>query len=246
MSEKLVYVALDNKGGQEAKMEMATQLVSGTARLPDVDFGFKINQNELALDGAMFLSNISAFGKPVFADLKMNNGQSTMSDTIRQLATFKVAHTNIWAQADINLRKTMEKVEGIADRPDILAVLFYTRWTDEYTQKHYGMDINEFISHWGANAVENGADGLILPGNRLQAVEGLVVPKLDPAIRMAEDVLPDDGQEQVSSPFEAIVGGADMLVVGSPIYEAPDPVVALIKYMGEVQRAHDHLALIGK
>ena len=241
MSEKLLYVALD-QSDPARNIELAKNLAGSDAK---GNFGFKVNQDDAMISGREYIESITDVGKPVFVDLKMNNGPRTMSGTIRYLAEMGVAHTNIWAHAESNLGKTMDLIANVEDRPGILAVTFYTRWQDEYARKHHNMSLNELIRHWAEVGVEYGADGLILPGNLLGTVSDLDTLKLNPAVRMG-GVSTDSEQEQTSEPYDAIVDGSDMLVVGSPIYKAADPIEALKVHLGEVRRAEDYLVSIGK
>jgi orotidine-5'-phosphate decarboxylase len=237
MSEKLLYVALDQSDRGQNR-ELAQGLVSSDV---DGNFGFKINQDDIVIGGRDYISSITDLGLPVFADLKMNNGPRTMTNTIKYLADLGVAHTNIWAHAESNLRKTVDKVADIPNRPDILAVTFYTRWEEAYAQEHHRMTLEELVEHWARVGVANGADGIILPGNLLGAVKDLDTVKLNPAVRMDGEVT-DSEQEQVSTPYDAIMDGSDILVVGSPIYKAKFPVEALRTYLGEMSRAVADLA----
>lgn len=232
MAEKLLYVGLD-----QSDLGQNRELAQELATAPDVEgaFGFKINQDDAFIGGPAYIASIVDFGKPVFVDLKMNNGPRTMSRTIRSLADLGVEHTNIWAHAESNLQKTMDQIADVEDRPGILAVTFYTRWKEEYARKHHNMSLEDLIAHMAHVGIENGADGVILPGNMLHAVAGLDVVKLNPAVRMEGEVT-DSKQEQTSTPFGATVAGSDILVVGSPIYKVPEPVAALRLYLGEQQR----------
>jgi orotidine-5'-phosphate decarboxylase len=237
MAEKLLYVGLD-----QSDLGVNRELAQGLVAAPDVEgnFGFKINQDDAFIGGADYISSIVDLGKPVFVDLKMNNGPRTMSRTIRSLADLGVSHTNVWAHAESNLKKTMEQIADVEDRPGILAVTFYTRWKEDYARKHHNMSLEELIEHMAHVGVENGADGLILPGNMLHTVSGLDVVKLNPAVRV-EGEETDSQQEQTSTPFGATVAGSDILVVGSPIYKAPEPVEALKLYLGEQRRGVEAL-----
>src|SRR3990167_5743546 len=124
MSEKLLYVALD-QSDPARNIELAKNLAGSDAK---GNFGFKVNQDDAMISGREYIESITDVGKPVFVDLKMNNGPRTMSRTIRYLAEMGVAHTNIWAHAESNLGKTMDLIANVEDRPGILAVTFYTRW----------------------------------------------------------------------------------------------------------------------
>ncbi len=236
MSEKLLYVALDQS--RPKNLELVNELCDADI---EGNFGFKINQDDALIGGQKYISEVTDHSKPVFVDLKMNNGPRTMVNTITWLGSLGVDHTNVWAHAERNLGKTMEKVANLSERPAVLAVTYYTRWDEAYAQKHHRMSLSELILHMAEVGVDNGADGIILPGNQLHAVAGLKTVKLNPAVRL-EGQITSSQQEQTSTPYDAIYDGADILVVGSPIYEADDHVASIEAYLNEMKRAERDLA----
>lgn len=237
MAEKLLYVGLD-KDDRQKNLELVDTLANSDAQ---GNFGFKVNLDHTLMWGKEYVEEVVASEKPVFVDLKMNNGSRTMSNIVGWLADMGVAHTNVWAHSESNLAKTVEQVSGITDRPAILGVTFYTRWDETYAQRHHNMSLGELVSHWSHVVVDSGADGIILPGTQLAAVSDLNTVKLNPAVRMPGQET-SSKQEQVSNPYDAIMAGSDILVVGSPIYKAEFPVEALQTFLGEIQRAEADLA----
>lgn len=240
MAEKLLYVGLDEDDRQK-NLELVDTLVGSDA---EGQFGFKVNLDHTLMWGKDYVEEVVASEKPVFVDLKMNNGSRTMSNVVSWLGDMGVAHTNVWAHAESNLAKTVQELSGVTDRPAILGVTFYTRWNEDYARKHHNMSLSELISHWSHVAVDNGADGIILPGTQLAAVSDLDTVKLNPAVRMPGQETKSK-QEQVSNPYDAIMAGSDILVVGSPIYGSPEPVTALKTFLAEIKRAELDLAARG-
>ena len=237
MAEKLLYVGLD-RDNQWKNLDLARELVSSE---PTDDFGFKVNLDHALMWGESYIREVVTWGRDVFVDLKMNNGSRTMSNVVRWLGGLRVTHTNVWAHSEANLAKTLARLEGAEDIPKILAVTFYTRWDEAYAQRHHGMSLAALVGHWAGVAVENGADGIILPANQLAAVSDLETSKLSPAIRIAGETVTGE-QQQVETPYGAIKAGADMLVVGSPIHAADNPSEALGTYLAEIRRAEEELA----
>lgn len=237
MSEKLLYVALDHNTRSE-NLYLAQELDQVDANYGT--FGFKINQDHVLRWNEDYIRQLSVYGRPIFADLKMNNGARTMSNTIKWLADLGVTHTNVWAHADSNLAKTMDQVSDVEHRPSVLGVTFYTRWTEDYAQKHHRMSLPEVVSHWSHVAVDSGADGIIVPGNLLHTVSDLDTVKLNTAVRIA-GAETSSKQEQVSTPYDAVMAGSDILVVGSPVYESRQPATALKQYLAEMLLAEAEL-----
>lgn len=229
----LLYVALDHDE-RAANLALAANLaaVDTSGYETGCEFGFKVNLDHALLWGEDYLRAVLDHGRPVFADLKMNNGPRTMSHVLHRLGELGIRHVSIWAHADANLRAAVERLAGDR-RPDILAATFYTRWDEHYAREHHAMALPDLISHWAVSAVANGADGVIVPGPLLAATAELRTTRLTPGVRL-NATSTTSVQRQVTTPQEAVRAGADMLVVGSPIYSASDPAGALRNHLDAV------------
>lgn len=231
MTSALLYVGLDLPA-RAANLSLATQL----CEVDSPHFGFKINLDHALLWGETYIQQVVALRRPVFVDLKMNNGPRTMSTIVAWLGGLGVAHTNVWAHSDNNLARTISRLGAITDRPSILAVTFYTRWDEIYAQRHHRMGLEELVAHWARTAVANGADGVILPAPMLSAVRDLATTRLTPGIRLDGQSTTSE-QRHVATPGQAIAAGADMLVASSPIYSDPEPTAALRQFLAAMQTA---------
>lgn len=156
MSERLLYVALDYNE-REQNLNLAGQLseVAG-------EFGYKVNLDHVILWGLDYVHDVQSQEKPVFVDLKVNNGPRTMSNIFATLAEMGVNHTNIWAFADGLIEPAVKAVEGSETK--VLGVTITTRFDDNYCQRHFGRSMRESVSHFAKVAVDAGCDGIILPG----------------------------------------------------------------------------------
>lgn len=229
MADVLLYVGLDplERDRNEA---LADALCAGQ---PDGHFGFKVDLDHALLWGEGYLRRMVSPGRPVFLDLKMNNGPRTMTHVVCWLAELAVADTNIWSHAETNLAETVTATAVLDQRPRLLAATFYTRWTDDYARRHHSMSLQELVAHWARVAVDSGADGVIVPPTSLPAVAHLPTVRLTPGIRL-DDATTSSRQRQVATPERAIAAGADILVVSSPIYTAENPAEALGTYLTSI------------
>jgi orotidine-5'-phosphate decarboxylase len=76
-------------------------------------------------------------------------------------------------------------------------------------------------------AVEAGIKGLVCSAKEVKDVRAAVGPDIilvTPGIRLPEGNA--DDQKRIVTPGEAIQDGADFLVIGRPIFQAEDPIVA--------------------
>jgi len=227
MSERLLYVALDHNE-REQNLTLAEQLSEVAGQ-----FGYKVNLDHVILWGLDYVRDVQSQEKPVFVDLKVNNGPRTMSNIFTTLAEMGVNHTNVWAFADGLIKPAVKAVKGSETK--VLGVTITTRFDDDYCQRHFGRSMRQSVRHFAQVAVENGCDGIILPGNCLDTVQDISTSKLVPGIRPEEYGRKPDAQKQVVTPHEAIINGADILVCGSPIYKAPNPTESLQNILSQMQ-----------
>ena len=89
-----------------------------------------------------------------------------------------------------------------------------------------------------------GLDGVVCSGCEARGIKRLSgLACLTPGIRPRPEALcadaahtPHDDQRRVVTPAEAIRAGADYLVVGRPITEAPDPLQAALRILEDMRR----------
>jgi orotidine-5'-phosphate decarboxylase len=87
-------------------------------------------------------------------------------------------------------------------------------------------------------AQELGADGVIASGREASLIRQVVKPDfliVTPGIRMPGDN-PNE-QKRTSTPYEAVFGGADFIVVGRPIIDSGDPRATANRMVEEIRRA---------
>jgi orotidine-5'-phosphate decarboxylase len=187
---------------------------------------------ELFLSGGYFeLSDwLQRREKRVFADLKLFDVPQTVSSAVRQLKgrgiTFVTVHGN-----DAILEAACEA--GSHD-VGILAVTALTS-LDEADMRALGFhtDIPSLVVSRAGRAAALGCAGVIASGREaalLREALGdallIVVPGIRPALNRADD------QKRTVDVEEAFEAGADYIVIGRPIRNAPDPEAAA----REVQR----------
>ena len=214
--ERLIF-ALDVADADSAR-RLVTQL--GDA----VQF-YKIGL-ELFMAGGYFelLDWLKQQRKKVFVDLKFFDIPATVQAAVRQLARrgadFCTVHGNqaimeAAAEAKSNLRILAVTVLTSLDRGDLDDLGFHC-------------EVEQLVLSRARRAFEAGCDGVVSSGleaARLRAVIDrrlLVVP---PGLRPVDN-RPEDDQKRAVSVEQAFHAGADYIVVGRPIRNAPDPSAA--------------------
>lgn len=227
MAEALLYVALDHND-RKSNVSLAEKL-----NPIDGKFGYKINLDHYCL-WPWYVEEIAKLDKPFFVDLKMSNGSRTMRNIVEDVVSKGARHTNVWASAERLIKPLAELTRN--SNTELLGVTITTHFTEDYCRKFFGKSLPDTVRLWSEAALENGCDGIIIPGTTLNAVANLDCPKLVPAIRPLwfQDRKTND-QEQPVTPTEAKEGGATIMVCGSPIYKSPDPVEALQRILEEIK-----------
>jgi orotidine-5'-phosphate decarboxylase len=165
-------------------------------------------------------------GKKVFVDLKFFDIPQTVGSAVRQLlgrgASFLTVHGN-----DAILEAAVA-ARGPATGDDALRVLAVTVLTslDQRDMESLGFQasVADVILSRARRALDIGCDGVISSGLEARALREahgggflVVVPGIRPVVNRAED-----DQKRTVDVRGAFLNGADYIVVGRPIKNAPD------------------------
>ncbi len=176
----------------------------------------------LAGDYYKLIGELVAKGKKVFVDLKLFDVPETVKLAVSQLKnrgiTFATVHGN-----DEMLRAAASEKGAVK----ILAVTVLTS-LDNNDLKALGFqcDVKALVLSRAKRAIEVGCDGVISAGleaEELRKIHGDKFLIVSPGIRPVENrTIPDD-QKRITTVQEAFRMGADYIVVGRPIRNAPNP-----------------------
>jgi len=217
--ERLIF-ALDVPGAAEARRLVDT--------LGDAVRFYKLGL-ELFTSGGYFelADHLLAQGKKIFTDLKLYDVPETVAAAVRQLRkrpiTFVTVHGN-----DSILEAACREKGGL----NILAVTVLTSLDQrDLRDMGYQVDVHDLVLSRARRAQEIGCAGVIASGLEARPLrerlgEELII--VTPGIRPAEN-RPADDQKRVVTVEQAIRNGADYIVVGRPIRNAPDPYQAAMR-----------------
>jgi orotidine-5'-phosphate decarboxylase len=223
--ERLIF-ALDVPGADEAKRLVTTLRES-------VQF-YKIGLELFASGGYFELMDwLVDQGKKVFADLKLFDVPETVASAVRQLRRRPVTFLTVHGNDGILQAACREKGDL-----KILAVTVLTSLDQgDLEDLGFSTDVHRLVLSRARRALEIGCDGVISSGLEASALKDHFGEKLivvTPGIRPVEN-RPADDQKRVVSVEEAIRNGADYIVVGRPIRNAPDPYQAAMQIQGTLQ-----------
>jgi len=230
-----LIVALDLPSAEEARAIVAA--LDGAACF------FKIGLHLQLIPGTeRLITDIIEAGNKVFLDYKIADIGASMKAAIRAAASRGVSFMTIQGGGDLTADIVHAALEGRIDgRPQIFCVTVLTSVSDADSRElHGGKPVVEVVVERARRIHAWGCDGVIASGLEPAAIKAEVSPDLliiTPGIR-PRGVSSDD-QRRVATPTDAIVGGADYLVVGRPIVAAPDRRVAAARIIEEMQAAFD-------
>lgn len=189
---------------------------------------------EFCMGGQYFelLEELKARGKKVFADLKFYDVPATVRGAVANLARSGAycctlhGVSSIYAGA-VPVRGAMK----------LLAVTVLTSLdAGDLAELGWSGTVADLVSMRARRAIESGIDGLICSGQeaaRLLRELGHGPIIITPGIRAANERGGDD-QKRTMTVEEAFLAGADHIVVGRPIRNAPDPRAAAEAMQSEI------------
>lgn len=204
-------------------------------RLGDAVTFYKIGL-EFCMSGDYFtlLAELKARGKKVFADLKFSDVPATVRGAVANLARHGADFVTLHGTSGV-YRAVVPAKGGLK----LLAVTVLTS-VDETEVREMGWSgtVEDLVAQRARAAIENGIDGLICSGleaTRLRRELGDGPIIITPGIR-AESEKGSDDQKRTMTLAQAFHAGADHIVVGRPIRNAPDPRAAAEAMQAEIAR----------
>lgn len=229
MSDDRLIVALD-----------VPNVVQGLAladRLGDAVSFYKIGLGMLTGGGFALANELKhERGKRVFLDMKLFDIGATVEAAVRGIAEHGLDFLTVHGDPQV-VRAAAEGKAGTDTK--ILAVTILTSLdrADLDTNMIRVGDLAEITVERAARALSAGADGVIASPQEAAAIRALpeAAGKLivTPGVRPAEAALGD--QKRVATPGDAIRNGANHIVVGRPIWQAPDPRAAALAVLASLR-----------
>ncbi len=228
--ERLI-VALDLPNGAEA--------LALVQRLKDRIQWFKVGLELYLAEGNSIVEKIRAEGGSVFLDLKLHDIPSTVAGAVRSVSKTGAKMLTVHAAGGPAMLAAAQ--EAAATAPSALKLLAVTVLTSmdgaqlaatgvsaspgeqvlRLAEVAYGAGISSFV----ASSQETARLRSAFPHSTL------VIPGIRPTGSAVGD------QKRIATPAVAITAGADYLVVGRPITQAPDPAVAAQAILDEIALA---------
>jgi len=219
-----LMVALD-----QPDYDSALAIVDKTA---GVSRWFKVGYESFYSCGDRLLMELRRRGLSVFLDLKLHDIPNTVAAGVRSAARFDPALLSVHAAGGREMLAAAAKARDEANEDGaqmrLVAVTVLTSLSpDDLTSIGESPAPHRVVSMRAELAAETGIDGAVCAVDEVAIVrartsEGFTI--VCPGIRPAGTQRGD--QRRTATPTEAVMAGADFIVVGRPITQASDPAAA--------------------
>ncbi len=206
-----IMVALDVANAKEALM-LREQLVGSVGWL-------KVGLRLFVAEGPSLIHALQRDHR-IFLDLKFHDIPNTVKEAVESAGKLGVDMVNVHAaggQAMLQAAATAAK--AYAD----MRVIAVTVLTSDQSNQH----TEERVLQRAALVKKTGLDGVVSSVHEAAAIKkhcGKNFITVTPGIRWANQATND--QARVATPKDAVLAGADYLVIGRPIVQAKDPAAA--------------------
>jgi orotidine-5'-phosphate decarboxylase len=217
--------------------------------LRDVAGMFKVGSQLFTSAGPDFVRELVNAGGRVFLDLKFHDIPNTVAAASREAVRLGVTLFNVHAAGGGEmLRRAAEATTHEAARlgvakPNLIAVTVLTSM-DSNSLAETGVEamaVEQQVKRLARLAADCNLDGVVASPHEIAPVRETVsrTPFLivTPGVRPAD--ASHDDQKRVMTPAGAMRAGADFIVVGRAILNAPDPARAALEIIEEMERSKE-------
>lgn len=224
MQESPIIVALDF-----ANAKLANTFLD---QIQDRPCNLKVGLELFIAEGPGFVESLSARGHQVFLDLKLHDIPNTVASACRSAASLGVWMMTLHASGGSTMLAAVH--DAMLDASHDIKLVAVTVLTSMDQQQLNNVGIQQSAAEQVMNlanvAQQAGMDGVVCSVHESLAVrqqwpQAMIVT---PGIRMQDNKV--DDQSRVATPEQARQAGSNYIVVGRPITQVDDPVLALDEY----------------
>ena len=190
---------------------------------------YKVGLELFTREGPSAVQALRGRGKRIFLDLKLHDSPNTVARAVARARDLEVDLLTLHATGG---RPMMEAAaEAAGGHLTLLGVTVLTSMTASDVEDSWGRAVDslqEEVVRLARLVRESGVGGVVASVREAAPIKeavGTALVVVTPGIRLAGDDTHD--QARVSTPAEAVTAGADYLVVGRSVTQAPDPSEAL-------------------
>jgi len=222
MSDRKIIVALDFAGA-DAALAFAARLEPRSCRL-------KVGKELFTAAGPTLVEKLMQLGFDIFLDLKFHDIPNTVAGACKAAARLGVWMLNVHALGGrAMLEAARDAVAASRQRPKLIAVTLLTSMAArDLAEVGIAGDPATAALKLAKLAHTGGLDGVVCSAQEAALLRrecGSRFLLVTPGIRLSGGQA--DDQQRIMTPAAAIAAGADYLVIGRAVTQAPDPAAAL-------------------
>lgn len=219
-----VIVALDYDS-QDQAMQLVNQLAASECKL-------KVGKELFTACGPDFVRQLVDLRFDVFLDLKFHDIPTTVKKAVKAAADLGVWMVNVHALGGASMMHAAKEGLEASDhgsKVHLIAVTVLTS-TNQATLDELGFScsVKDLVIQLGHSALNSGLDGMVCSALEVESLRAefgekplLVTPGIRPEGSAADD------QKRIMTPKQAMLAGSSYLVVGRPVTQAENPLLAL-------------------
>jgi orotidine-5'-phosphate decarboxylase len=198
---------------------------------------YKIGSPLFTRSGPSIVRELRARGKKVFLDLKYHDIPSTVARALEAAAALDVQLLTVHASGGSAMMKAAREAVGTSG-PAIVAVTILTSLGPGQVEEVWRKpvtSVRDEVLRLAELAQQAGLDGVVASPLETQVIKqtfGSNFLVVNPGIRPTSTEQED--QARTATPAGATRAGADFLVIGRPIVEAPDRTAAVEEILAEI------------
>jgi orotidine-5'-phosphate decarboxylase len=227
-----LIVALDVPSASQAR-----QVVQS---IGEAATNYKVGKQLFTVEGPQIVRDLVSSGRKVFLDLKFHDIPNTVAGAVRGAAELGVSMLTVHASGGAAmLRAAAEAAAQSPANPMVLAVTVLTSLSEaDLVELGIAGPVVDHVVRLAVLAQGAGCGGVVasaLEAHELRRQLGNTFTIVTPGVRPSGSAAGD--QARVLTPQEAIAAGANYIVVGRPILEAPDRSRAANEIVREIAEA---------
>ncbi len=198
----------------------------------------KVGMELFYSEGPDVIREIKNMGHKIFLDLKLHDIPNTVEKAMASLSKLDIDMTNVHAAGTAEMMKAAKRglTRPDGSRPLLIAVTQLTSTGQVQLNEDLLIDLpmEKVVSAYAKNTKNAGLDGVVcspLEARQIHNECGGDFLTVTPGIRFAGGCC--DDQTRITTPAKAAEIGSDYIVVGRPVTQAPDPVVAYERCLRE-------------
>jgi orotidine-5'-phosphate decarboxylase len=241
----MVYITPSDRLIVALDVDTETEAISLADQLGDAVSFYKVGlQLFLGGEGRKIIEQLCNRHKKIFLDLKIEDVPETVESAIRNMEDIGIHFFTIKGN-DATTRAAL-RGRGNNALPKFLQLTVLSSWNQDDLNEYYGagepnapqVPLERFVNYWAKKVLDAGCDGLIASGASIKQLRAEFGNK---PIIVAPGIRPqgtnNDDHKRALTPYQAILDGADYLVVGRPIKNSENPLKVVENIIEQITSA---------